>query len=409
MRDMLAGSVPRVEELVGTDVKLAGAVIAIVLASVTMSVLLSVWRITVSAQRLLGTGSSTAIGKARRFLLLAQTVVTVALLSLTLVMLLTVHHLKAAPLGFEIDSLYVAQTRLLGGKYAGRANPQIKAFRRSVVERLRSSPAFQSVTTSSAVPFTGTDWVWTVAVPESGRVAANGRTVAPFFFQQLGIQLRAGRLFDSSDIGEPVTVVSQQLADRLSSTQDVVGRTLLIEQPYRIVGIVGDTRFARPSEPPTPAVYVPVEQRESENICFIVKPRAGFSPEQMDREIWQAVAAADPVQPVSPVVSLGLLFSRATSDRRFVALVSACFAMTALALMLISATGLVAHQIEARTKEIAIRSALGADAPRLRWWLARTEMAFLLAGVCGGLWLSYVALSALGPLAVVGHSAPLPV
>ena len=400
-RARVAGVFPRGHELLGMDIGLLASAALVIVTPVIATVLVFVGRIATPQNTLVEAahGSSfKSVARARRLILAGQTAVTVALVSVSLLMLQTVRKLNAVSLGFEVKGVHVAQTRLLSEKYVGRDNLPVKDFRRRVIDGLRSSQLFHSVATSSALPFSGTDWVWTVSGPESEAIAVNGRTVDPLFFQSMGMYLKAGRVFDSRDSGQQVIIISEGLAARLFRTTDAVGRTVALGQPHTIVGVVDDVRFVRPSEPPRPAVYVPVEQRESETICFVLRPRSGVTSEQVARVLQETVARVDVSQPVSPPKTLHSVLVGVTADRTFVAFVSVCFAATALCLTVLATSGLAAYQLAVRAKELAIRSAVGADPTVLRWWIIRTEIAMISLGMFAGFGLASLALKLVGPL-----------
>src|SRR4029078_8918530 len=87
----------------------------------------------------------------------------------------------------------------------------------------------------------------------------------PRMFRALGIPLKRGRLLDEGDIaGKPfVAVINETDARLLWSGDDPIGKTIRYypqeeNQSIQIVGIVGDVRSIGPTEPPPPAVYVPL-------------------------------------------------------------------------------------------------------------------------------------------------------
>src|SRR5262249_47224450 len=91
----------------------------------------------------------------------------------------------------------------------------------------------------------------------------DGHTIAPRYFETLGIPLIAGRDFNERDrIGSPyVTIVNETLAHRLWPSQPPLGRTLWINgHLHQVVGVARDARLRNAMEGPLPFLYIPFWQ-----------------------------------------------------------------------------------------------------------------------------------------------------
>jgi ABC-type antimicrobial peptide transport system permease subunit len=190
------------------------------------------------------------------------------------------------------------------------------------------------------------------------------RSVAPGYFELLQIPLRAGRLFtdDDSTTAPPVMIVSESYGRQHFGSANPVGQLMdLGDKPVEIVGVVGDVRYAEVSRDAAPAFYVPRAQSPVELICLLVKPQPGMS-EAVATSLRGAVRAVDPEQPAEGLTTVGEIISQSTADRRFYALATGLFATVALALAIAGLFGVVSRAVTERRRELAIRTAIGADA-----------------------------------------------
>lgn len=188
------------------------------------------------------------------------------------------------------------------------------------------------------------------------------------FFAVVRIPLVRGRTFTMRDdtLSEPVAIVSQHLAEALWPARDPIGEYLAWptaegapRAPLRIVGVAADTRDVSLSVEPTPTMYLPYTQDPGLNPTLLLRGRGDTPvPETAARRI----VAADP--------SLSVLGTRTLSDRlrdevqpqRMASAWIGVFGVIALLLACIGLYGVVAQDVLQRTRELAVRSALGATA-----------------------------------------------
>jgi ABC-type antimicrobial peptide transport system permease subunit len=97
-----------------------------------------------------------------------------------------------------------------------------------------------------------------------------------------------------------------------------------------------------------------------------------------------AVRAIDPEQPVEKITTLDRIASESVADRRFDVTVTATFCGVGLLLAVLGLGGVVARAVVERTRELAIRSALGAEGPRLRRMIVSQALRPVVVGVAFG-------------------------
>ncbi|MBX6365311.1 MAG: ABC transporter permease [Gemmatimonadetes bacterium] len=217
------------------------------------------------------------------------------------------------------------------------------------------------------------------------RVASEG------YFQAMGIPLRRGRLFEPGDGPDAphVAVISESLARAQWPNQDPIGKFIQFGnmdgdiRGLRIVGIVGDVREGSSETPPAPMLYVNSRQRPGRAAWFsvVVHGREDAATAAAARAI---VRELDPRLPVS-VRTIESAFDASLAGRRFSLVLVGVFATTALILAAMGIYGVVAYLVAQRTRELGIRTALGADAGDLVRLVLGRGATLGLAGTLVGL------------------------
>jgi putative ABC transport system permease protein len=231
---------------------------------------------------------------------------------------------------------------------------------------------------------------------------AEWRSVTPGFFDVLQIPLIAGRTFTAVDRdgGQPVAVLSRGLADRLWPNESALGRRFywggLDGQPRTVIGVVGDVRDTKLDSPPPPIVYLPYAQVPMEGMTLLVGTRQ--DPAGAGETIRRAVRALDPSIPVDEIQTLDANRRRAVSAPRFRVVMLGTFGAVALALAALGLYGTVAFTVAQRSREIAIRVALGARPAQIVRLFFRDGAALAVAGIAAGLAIAWGAAGILRAL-----------
>ena len=244
---------------------------------------------------------------------------------------------------------------------------------------------------------------------------ARMRVVAPRFFSVLGVSVLAGREFNDSDRGEsePVSIVSQSVAQRLFPNGDALNRKLWWTDPYfgrpqprRIVGVVADVDDESVVRGSAFTIYQPVRQVGMATRLFV---HAAGDPYALVPAVTRVIRELSADQPVARPATLEDVRAQVLSPERLNAFVLSGFAGIALLIAVVGVAGVLAFTVSARTREFGVRLAIGST-PRNLLLRVLSEGTVtvgigIIAGAAGGYAFSRVAASYLGNLGTPGATA----
>lgn len=344
-----------------------------------------------------GAAGSREARRVQRLFVTAQIAVSLVLVVGAALTARSVGNLRAMDPGFRPEglvSLRVSAPPSLAGTHEGRV-----AFVADVEERIRALPGVESASSSQRLPLHDPDWAYGFSLADhppldpNHREWAAGLVVRPGYFETLGIPLLKGRTFAESDrLDAPgVAVVSRAFQERYFPERSAVGRRLKRgafngDRPWmEIVGVVDDVRSAGLGQAPGPALYYPMPQIDNGYLSvMVVSARVTGEPlpfvplfRQAVREVAPTATAFDPV--TGPQV-----VREALGGARFNGVVVLIFAAAGILLALAGAYGLTAYSVGRRTRELALRMALGAESRGVVRLVLKCELGTALRGVAAG-------------------------
>ena len=271
----------------------------------------------------------------------------------------------------------------------------------ALLQRVRAAPGAPVAAVGTGVPFGGDVYGSVFKIegrPDPARAGgdwplADARlTVSAGYFRALGIPLLAGRALSEADRADapPVAVVSRALAERYWPGEDPLGRRLrlLTDDGWRtVVGVVGDVKWDDLAAGGGAALYLPLGQGPTGPMRVVARTRD--DPAALAASLRAVVRSLDPATPVGDVRTATQLVSASAAAHRSAMLLLSLFAALALALGAVGVYGVTAHAVGQRSREFAIRLALGArPGALLRLVLAggaRVAAAGIALGLVGAL------------------------
>ena len=346
----------------------------------------------------LRTGSRRVGERAQLSLIVVEVALSVMLLVGAGLVLKSFWRLLDVEPGFQPQSVTALRITAPSPKYQGE--DAWRGLNQALYENIGSIPGVTRAGGIHLLPMTLNNWNFPYTAEvielEDDEVppTANYRVVVGDYFGTLKIPLIGGRTFGPQDhsASEPVVVINEALADQLWGPRESLGRELLLfmDQPHRIVGVVGNVRQHKLDLAPQPEMYYPVTQRWSTGgMAFMV--HSELPPETLFPSLRDAVRAVDPAVAIGDLMSMEDAIGRSVAEQRSIATLLGGFAAVAIFLSLVGVYGVMAFLVGRRLRDIGIRMALGARRGRV----VREGMLWIGTWIVSGL-----VIGALGTIAV---------
>ncbi|HWH50185.1 MAG TPA: ADOP family duplicated permease [Gemmatimonadaceae bacterium] len=395
------GQIPRASE-VSLDARvfafaLAASLVAGVLAGLLPSLRIS----SVSFRALLSSGGRTSARGGRR---LAGSTLVIAEMAMTLVLLIgaallvrSLRVLLRRDIGFDTN-VATAQITLGGPQYATDTSRRY-VYWNQILDSYRAIPGVQGAAVTNWIPLglTGQGFVDIAErdVPGAGAVY---RTVSEEFFRTLSIPLITGRVFDRVQDGATsprVVLINRRMAEMYWPNENPIGKRVRARSMEHgangrpadwltIIGVVGDVRTYGPATPPRPEMYALFRQTPSWTTNMTVVVRGSGRASSLFHELRVRARAIDP----SVAVDLGTIDQRyrdTLAVRTLTLSMLGGFAALALILAALGIYGVLSYAVARRARELAVRTALGAQRAQLLVMVLAEGLRVVAIGTAFGL------------------------
>ena len=317
--------------------------------------------------------------RVRALLVAGQVAVSIALVSGGAAIVTSSMRFDDIDVGFERNGILALRVALAGRAY--EQPEQRLAFVDAATARLRSLPGVASVTTGSHLPLIDRDVPYAGFVLDGSDVTQRPpfgsiRFVDAGYMAAMGIPIHRGRAFNATEgraLRDRAIIINDTMARRHWPDRDPIGATLRltgtagVQGSYRVIGVAGDVSQRQLPAPPENQMYLPLAP--ARELTFMM--RGASDPAAI------AARARDAVQGVDRSLAISTTTMTAAHgwyvrDRRLQGLVVGILGLIAVFLAGLGVYGVMSLLVSERSREIAIRMALGSSAGAvLRLVLAR--------------------------------------
>lgn len=326
---------------------------------------------------LAGTTPTATGGSVRTQGLLISLEVSLAVLLLTAagLMVKSLWQLQSFPKGFTPEGTYTMRVPLSGPRYQDLG--QKHAYVGELLQRLESVPGVDAAGVASVT------YNLPVTVSGVGRDNAEAppsvtvRMVSPAYLRAMGVSLIRGRWPTAANALDSV-IVNETFARALVPNADPIGRTISGSfLSATIVGVAHDFAYAQLDSEARPELYYPW-QRSPTVQSLVVAVRMSESAVPVVRRLVQDV---DRTQPVYQFQTLEQSLSDSVAPRRFNMFLLELYAGAAAVMALVGTFGVVARTVSRRTRETAVRIAVGARPAAVALMIVRQAMGYVGLGI----------------------------
>jgi putative ABC transport system permease protein len=305
----------------------------------------------------------------------------------------SVRQLMAVPPGFRPEQVLTLQVQAAGPEF--RSPDKVRAFFESVREAARRVPGVASAALTSQLPLTGDADIYGAGtkddsvLPPGADPSAYRYAISADYLETMGISLERGRTVNEQDRagGQPVALISASVARRRFPGRDPIGQPLRLgpaDNWFTVVGVVGNVKQSSLAASSPDAVYVPATQWRFADRTMWVVVRTTVDPATVERAVRQAIRGASATSPIAQVATMEQRVAASMARQRLVMGAFDAFAMVALLLATIGIYGVLSGGVIERTREIAVRAAMGASRASIMGQIGRQAIGMAAIGIVVG-------------------------
>ncbi|MGC1366475.1 MAG: ABC transporter permease [Candidatus Acidiferrum sp.] len=333
----------------------------------------------------------------RDLLLVVQVAICAVLVTSSLVAVRGLMRSLQSNFGFEPRNAMLVETAL---SMAGYSGDQVPAMQKRMIDSLAAIPGVQSVGLVDRLPlYYGANGTHVFTDNTADLRPANAAAepalynITPGYFEAARTALLAGRTLTwHDDKNAPrVAIVNRMFAGKLfGSATDAINKYFKSSDGTRIqiVGIVEDGKYGSLAEDPQPALFLPILQSPSSQMCLII--RSDSDPQRLTATVKSTVTQLDAGLPFTIRTWNQELESALFPSRMATMSLGVLGAMGAV-LSITGIFGMAAYSVSKRKRELGIRMALGAQRKEVLQAALGRAIKLLAFGSSAGLLLGILA------------------
>jgi predicted permease len=322
----------------------------------------------------------------------------------------SVVRLKNVPMPFAVDSVLTARVDLPRASYADSA-ASIRFFEQ-LLPRLQAIAGVDAATLSDGLPAAGNGLIpvqieGKAYSDDSDYPLAREGIVTPGYFETFKTSILRGREFTPADASssQPVAIINESFARAHFPGIDAVGHQMKRVRPkaqepwLTIVGVVPDLLMQGIGNTNASPIgyYIPISQSDVANgVRMAVRTRG--EPGAAASLVRSAVASLDPDLAIYEIETMRRVIDRRTWFYTVFGTFFMVFGFCGLFLAAAGLYGVMSFAVTQRTREIGVRSALGAPGAQLILLVMRKSTIQLVIGLALGLVLALLGSGALEPV-----------
>ncbi len=342
-----------------------------------------------------GVGSATRVGRTRMVMMAGQVAIACVLLVGALLLGRSFLSLLHADRGYDPSGVLTARVSLPGAVYPPERRYQMV---RGIVDRATLTSHATSVAFTSELPVTAGGSTAAFNVKNAtGMITAQAspRVVSAGAFAALGMRIVEGRGFTEMDIetAPAVAVVNRAFARRYLENA-AIGATLPMGVGYQdptvqatIVGVVDDVRYVTSTTASMPELYYSYRQFNRRlpvpSVTFLV--RTSGDPRALTSDLRAAIREADEALVPDAIATMADRILIGLARPRLYLILFGGFAVVALIVVCVGLFAVLSQTVAQRSREIAVRAALGARPSDILGLVARQALAITTVGLIVGI------------------------
>jgi len=319
----------------------------------------------------------------------AQLALSLALVTGSLLLVTTLHHLHAVDLGFDPAN---TSWHVIDPSRQGYNRARAAVYFEDLYRRLQRRPSLDAVALAGQAPFSSS---FRVRLQDSGGkdrrpLEVNANNITAEYFDVFRIPIVQGRAFTDAEARLPANadypvVVDQRLAKRLFGDENPIGRTVVIpaagdspELRAPVIGVAGDVHWNNVTGEQPLLMYQPLPALRGASMVLV---RSRLPMRDVANEVDRAARELDASLPVRFSQPITSLIDRRLAQQRVFSWMLSLLGWLAFALAAVGLYGLLAQSVTERTREFGVRMALGSGRGRIFGLVLR--QAAWIAGIGG--------------------------